>query len=619
MSNAQITVNGQGYKGIAWWDQDAKSAAPAIQSNLLFWHQRQIWRMRNYLVNAKIYGNLPSAGVYSASVSRITYQENAPTWDSRLTFNVVQSCVDSLVAKIASNEPTPDFVTSDGDYKAQRQAEMLDKFCAGLFYECKTYQKTIKAFKTALIQGEGVIKVCARDKKVCHEVVSPDQLWVDELEASINSGPRQIHHVYDIDRSVLMQRYPDKEREIQGAGRMAIGLHFVDPTAADIVTVIESWHLPSHEDADDGKYMVSTTEGPLTEMEDWKHQHFPFVRMKFSERPYGYFPQGLVEQLKPIQTEINRILWSIQCSMMMAGTFKIWAKNGAKIVIDHLDDRIGTVLKSDEPPEYIVPQIVPPELYTQLNQLKQDAYNQSGVSQLSATSQKPADISSGVGLRTYEDINTARFLPVGKAYETLHIDIARLSILTVQDIGAKNYKVKSPSRNSLDIIDFSEIELDHSDDYDIQCFPISNLPNEPAGRLSTVQEMMQANLIDPEEGRDLLNFPDLARSNMLHASLRKFITKSLDDMIDTGEYMAPEVFDDLSTGHKLALEYYARGKLQQLPEDRLDLLRRYISDIATIQQAAMPPPMPGAPGPGGAPALPSAPPVSNLLPNAPPQ
>ena len=72
---------------------------------------------------------------------------------------------------------------------------------------------------------------------------------------------------------------------------------------------------------------------------------------------------------------------------------------------------------------------------------------------------------------------------------------------------------------------------------------------------------------------------------------------------------------------QLCLEYYAKGKANNLREDRLELLRRYLAQINEIEQAMMPPPpmlpMPGATGEPLAPPMPMQ--ASDLVPNVPVQ
>jgi hypothetical protein len=95
------------------------------------------------------------------------------------------------------------------------------------------------------------------------------------------------------------------------------------------------------------------------------------------------------EQLQGNQLEINKISWLIQRSMHLAGTFKVWLKNGSKIVKEHINNDIGAIINSDEMPQYLLPPIVQPEVYQRLQALKQDSFELVGVSMLSAASKKP--------------------------------------------------------------------------------------------------------------------------------------------------------------------------------------------------------------------------------------
>jgi hypothetical protein len=131
--------------------------------------------------------------------------------------------------------------------------------------------------------------------------------------------------------------------------------------------------------------------------------------------------------------------------------------------------------------------------------------------------------------------------------------------------------------------------------------------------------MMQAGLIAPDAGRRLLDYPDLEAEESLANATLDYLHKILSDIVDEGEFTAPEPFDNLSKAKELALEYYAQGKLNELPEERLELLRNFMSQIDVLLQAAMPPPMmaPGGDPSAGAQAVPAQPPVSQLMPNAP--
>jgi hypothetical protein len=335
----------------------------------------------------------------------------------------------------------------------------------------------------------------------------------------------------------------------------------------------------------------------------------------------------MAEQLVPTQVEINRTLISIQRSLYLGGTHKIFVKAGSKVIKSHFDNMIGTIMEyaGDTAPQYVVPQLVQPEIYEHLRDMKTSGYELVGISQLSSAGLKPLGVDSGKALRAVDDIQVQRFQTVAQAYEQFFVDLAKITVSVAKKAYEHNGKleVKVPGKRFIETIDWKEVDMPE-DEFQLQIYPVSKLPNDPEGRLATIQEMMQASLIEPQAGKRLLDFPDLeAEENLSNATL-DYLHRILDEMIEEGKFTAPEPFDDLQTARKLALEYYAQGKLNNLDEDKLELLRRFMSQIdllnAKAQQAAQAMMMPQAGAqPGGAEpqANPEPPPTSNLIPNVP--
>jgi hypothetical protein len=625
-----------GVQGGAWWEMKPEDAAKTISNNIAYWEQNQRWRVSQLIRYARQYGNMTNLGFPGLSLSQMNAMRGA--FGDQLTFNLTGSVIDTLVSKMARNKPKPYFLSNGGDYKAQRLAKDRNRFIEGVFYEQDTYRKTREAFRDACVWGPGVIKVYGMEGRVVHERVLPAELFVDEVEAQ-TGDPRQLHQIKLVDRTVLKQLFPDKAKEIDDSSWKPGSAFTISQHLADLVCVRESWHLPSSREADDGKRIITMDGCALTEMMDWKHDRFPFAIMQYCPRPIGFWPQGLAEQLQNIQLEVNKICWFIQRSIELAGTFKWWAPTGGGIAIEQLSNQLGAIIRSEARPEIILPQIVQPELYAHLQTQIQRGYQQAGISQMDAASTKPQGLDSGAAIREFHDIGTERYLSVGQAYEEFHCDIARLSIIAAQDLVQEETDAREeakqkgeevdpakiivtvPHRGSIEEVDFERLKFEQGEQFYLQCFPISALPFDPAGRLQQVQEYAQAGFIDPDTARDLLDFPDTGRVEGLHNAQRDFITRTLDAMIDDGEtYEVEAAFDNVPLFQQLAMEYYQRGKVQGLPEGRLQLLRNTIQQCVTILKPPAPPmPPPGLPGPAGAglaaPGVPTPPPVSDLLPN----
>jgi hypothetical protein len=197
--------------------------------------------------------------------------------------------------------------------------------------------------------------------------------------------------------------------------------------------------------------------------------------------------------------------------------------------------------------------------------------------------------------------------------EEFDLEIARQAIEVVKEIYEEEgtYEVVFPNTNFMETVDWSDIDLDE-EQYVLKAYPTSSLSDDLTGRLAETQEMMQAGLISPRTGKKLMDMPDLEMEESLSNASEDYICKCLEDMLFDGKYKPPEQFNDLTLAKQLALQYYNRAQLMGCPDKKLKLVRKYLSQIDDLTNVNAPPPMPtlGAPQ-----ANPTAPPVSNMIPN----
>lgn len=605
-----------------WWkcksDTEIAQSIQSVVSTIMQFDGR---RQTQYQISSRLYGNTDLMGVNGLTFSKVTSNQNALR--ERISYNIVQSAIDTVTAKIAKNKPKPLFLTSGGDYKMQRRAKKLTKFIDGVFYDNDMSRLGPSSFRRAAVNGDGFVHVYGKNGKVKYEEVFNREIYVDWLDGQ-HGNPRQMHRVKNVDRSVALDMFPGYKSAIMDAEEVGTDLTGAYQHISDQILIVESWHLPSGMDATDGLHVISVGDTVLFK-EKWDKPRFPFARMRWSPRLEGYFSQGLAEQIQNIQLEVNKLLWVIQRSMHLAGTFKIFVDNASKIVKEHLSNDIGAIISyTGQQPTYLVPPIVPPEVYSHLLTLKNAAYEQAGISQLSASSQKPAGLNSGKALREYNDIESERFMTIGHLYEDFHLDLADLSIMVARDLYEEDKKlsVKVPGKRFIESIQWKDVDMEN-DSYILKAFPVSSLPSDPEGRLQTVQEYMQAGLYSPRVAKRLLDFPDLEavddRQDAEEEYLEKILEKITEGDASADDYTPPGPDDNLDLAKELVLEYIAQGKRDNLEEEKLEMLRNFNDQIDVLKMKAMPPPMPGAPGMppgGGAPmAAPAAPPVSDMIQN----
>jgi hypothetical protein len=613
-----------------WWNKSGAECADVVKDTVALLVKNQQVRMRQLAVSIRLYGNLSLSGAGGTQYARLPQSQTATK--DRITYCAAQSCVDTVVAKIGENKPRPFYLTSGGSYRQQRKAKQINKWVEGTFYENKTYDVGLAAFRDAAILGDGLVHVYGRAGKIWHERVLCADLWVDEVEGQYGN-PANMHWYRVVDRDQLIGAFPDKRKEIEGASRSVDASVGGATNVSDMVGVVESWHLGAMNEKGEyvgGKHCICLTSATstgressvmLVEPEDWPHPWFPFARVSWAPKPIGYWAQGLMERLQGSQLELNKTAWLIQRSFHMAGSFKILVSNGSKIVKESLNNDIGTVIThTGPPPQYVTTQPIDAMYLSREATIIERMYREAGVSEMSASSKKPAGLNSGRALREAEDIESDRFKTIQRHNDNLYLQLAEISLGLAQEMSehGKLKPVRVPQSRGFMAIDWKkDIGGVHGDEYVLQCFPVSRLPRDPAGRLQTIQEYIQAGFMTPRQGRRALDFPDLDAVESLANAQEDVITKTLDAIVDEGEYAPPEPTDDLGMCKEMAIEYIQRYRLLDLEDERLDMLRRYSAQVDQLMGDAAAAVAPQMAAEGGPQAAPLPPPTSDLLPNAP--
>ena len=577
--------------GNRWWLATRGDLYQELFAFVSALQNRQAYRTSDNLRYARLYGNYDLSGLDVANYSRIEPSYNTA---NRVTLNIIQSMVDTVVSKITKNKPKATFLTSGGDFSLQSKAKKLTKFVEGQFENMDFYSKAVLAFTDACIFGTGAIKFFIKNGQLYAERVFIEEIKVDDVECYY-AQPRQMHQEKYIHKDVLQQMFPKFEREIDVASNLgASGQDSYAGNLKDMVKVVESWHLSSGPKAKDGKHSICVSDATLFE-ENYYKEYFPFVFFRWNVRPVGFFGQGLAEQLQGLQLEINKTLRTIQISMHLVSIPKLLVEASSKIVSSHLNNRIGGIIKyAGTPPQYAPLGGIPPELFSHVDKMFSRAYEIAGVSQLSAQAVKPAGLDSGKALRTFNDLETERFMSVAKRYEKTFLEAAEIIIELAKDLYEKNPELNVKARDGkfVDTIKWKDVNMD-ADKYMMQIFPTSALSTSPAARLADVQDMLQAGFIGKEAAISLLDFPDLEGTMDLLTSDNNNLEKIIEAMMDEGRYFPPEPYQNLENAVRKVQQAYLMYRVRNAPEDRLELLRQYMEDCQTLLlKAKLPQPTP---------------------------
>lgn len=600
------TTDLQGEKVLSqWWKDDGKKLAQSVLSCAAFLKENNNYIPRQVAMYARLYGNQSLFNFVGSNVSKMDNNKGLPT--DRPTFNLVQSCVDTLVSKVSQSRPSPVFLTDNSDYRERNLAKKLNSFIQGEFYQTKAYDKATIILRDALVTGTGCLKIFETDdNKVGLERVLRTELLVDANE-SIYGEPRTLYQLKLIDRQVLAEMSSTYKKAIVQQAETAYPDNSSDSskTLSDLVMVVEAWHLPSSPKAKDGRHVIACTAGILMD-EKWTKDKFPFVFLHYSPKLLGFWAQGLAEQLMGTQLEINSLLYTISRAIKLVGVPRIFVEDGSKVVSAHFNNEIGSIIKyRGTKPLYEVAPCVPQDLYDQLQRMITYGYQQSGVSALDAAAQKPAGLNSGEAIRSYDDISTDRMATLSRRYDNLFIDLAYAITDLAKEICEREgeYQTIFPNKNGTKVIDLPKMSL-LKNPFVIQCFNMSSLPRDPAGRMQKITEMITSGMITIKEGRRLLDYPDLDQMEKLANASEERIFQILDEIVEDGKYTPPDPFMDLQLANDLSVQYYNLYASAKLEEEKQEMLRNFFSQVQSIKQAAVPPAPPQAP-PQQAPQVPA--------------
>lgn len=597
---------------LRWWAAK-DDATPAQVGNGLVAYARALEeqqstkdredRFRRY---ARLFGNAEILGLRP-------WEYSSRQSETRVTRNVIASCVETAKAMIAANRPAPQFLTNGADFELRQKAKKLNKFGKGLLHASEFYENAPKLFRDGGIFGTGFVKILREARRIISERVFPWDILVEDADA-MHGKPRTLVQRMYVSKDVAKATWPEFAGQIDKARPIERGAG--DSGASDIIVMYEGWHLPSGDKGKDGCHAIAI-DGFALVVEKWKRPHHPFVVFRWEDPIAGFWGRGIAEQLQGQQIEINRLLIKVQESFHLGGMYKVILNASSGVPKAHVNNQIGAIFmvnNGTQAPTIVAPQTVHPEIFMQIDKLETKCFDEIGISQMSARSEKPAGLDSRVALREYNDIKSDRFVMVGKEWERCHLLAVKLGLDEAREI--RGFSVDVPDKNQKVEIRWRDVDLDR-DAYILQCFPTSLLPQTPAGRIQGIQDLVELGALPQDNVLEMLGAPDLEEITDLATSSRRAVRARVEAMLDDPmetAWQAPDPRINIAQAIQYVNAVYLEEQQKGCPEERLDLLRDYVGECVELLKKTMPQPTP-TPEPAAAP---MAPPPGAAPPPAPP-
>jgi hypothetical protein len=597
-----------------WWAQSSTDIGAAVIASANKCHQNQLGvEMRNYR-SALLYGGQGylSTGRFSPSIISAGAVGVGPGGISAGAYaspryNLIYSMVSTVTSRlIAPGMPAVSILSNEGDWELRHKAGLLDQYVEGLMYQTHGQEQAFKALKDATVFGTGFVKVYADSQlNIKVERTFPGALWCEMWDGR-DGNPRTLYQTDYVDRDVLLARFPNRQNEIRAALPLSESSYATESVGTRVIPFYEAWHLPSAIGAKDGRHVLCIA-GSVLLNEPWLSDKFPFAVIRFDDSLAGYYGRGLAELLYPHQAALSTVQRAEYHAWSQVALPRLWVDINSKINEDHLSSsRSGSIIRGiGQAPQVLNWTGTHPDFVAYKQWIISSAYEFVGVSQMSASGSKPAGLNSGAAQREFMDIQADRFASLSEKWQQFFVDIADALIRVSREVYAidKNFAVPVIGKSFVKEIPWKAVDM-ADDCFQLKVYPISSLPHTPAGRLSAVQEMMQANLITREEGLRLLKFPDLDDVLSLENAQEDNAELTAYTLLQLGVYKVPDPLQNLplciQTVQKEAIKAIDGGA----PQERIDLCRRWLVQAKALVQ----PPAPQLPAPGGAPGAGAPPP-----------
>ena len=426
---------------------------------------------------------------------------------SSIQENIIASCIETLCSKIASQKVRPFFNTVNGTFKEMQIARQSQVFFDQLYEENNVNKVVTNAFKTACIFDKGIVKIS--DDGITNRL--PWNVYVDPREASYG----QITQVAE-----KLPKTPGRLLELKYGIKANRNLDY---------TVYEYYDVMEHIKA------VYVLELNKVVKEKYEPNVIPYLMIHYSDPIKGNTSQSVVDQLYGIQMQIDELLSVMKDSIAMNPGMTLLVPRSSNIKTNMLSNRTGQIIQYDPIPNqtgspitYATNDIISAQFVQLLDKLKNDAYEIVGISQLSATSQKPEGLNSGVALSTMEDIESDRFETQLNSVIRLYVDIAKACL-----------DIFPPDKNILPD-DITRANIKWADivaarnNMKIQFSAAQSLSKDPSEKLKQLTALAQAGVIPQSHIATLMELPDLNSGYNLANNAFNAVYTFIDDVIKNG-------------------------------------------------------------------------------------
>lgn len=533
---------------------------------------------------------------------------------------------------LMSYPPVAEATPASAELNDRQSAEAADKILQHAMRHHKISRVLSKTLNSTLTYSVGWVKSFwdpfAGEVKDFNKVTGAIQLkgemsvkqvptrdiWMDPL-AKHWEDVRYVYQRIWMTLEEAKQRYPNQDAKLLAAVSGNNGEEFgeVDrpTTGEEIIAVYEYWEKKAPINGMVGRFVTCTETGQLLERpkpNPHPNGELPFYPFFDDEAPDDLYGRSLVEYSAKQQELINKIDQAIVRSIETFGKMTLAVPIDSKVTDGMITNDPTTIIHYDGgvPPHALNPPSLPPEMFAQRNQLKEDVQENFGINdaQLGVIQRETSGFSQQTSIESGNVFNRSFFDQFTCNVEKIWIDY--LSWVKVYWTDEHTIKVVGANRKT-SVHKFKGSDL--AGGFDIRAEYGNSLPLDPNMRREQIML-----LLEPLQtaGYPMERILQLLRLNELGP---------LYDEQSEAEQRQLEIYEAMEIGHKKGFgSFYIAPKPNENHEQMVKFCRRYrmspeykalppevkeaVDRHHTEREALLPAPPQADPTGGGIPPLP---------------
>lgn len=489
--------------------QNAISELKSIQSN----------RYAKYIRNFRRYENTPYISLSVKESQTVGYYTDQGYGEEDTlnspNVNVIKSVIDTLTSKIAQSKVRPYLNCINGSFKDIQIVKQAQQYFDQMFDMQDVNRLVSEAFRDSCIFDTGVLFVDESTNQI--KKALPWQVYFRPSEKTYGKLTRIFYEQKDYPVSLIPEKYLKTKKNIE---YVTYGVYYdiFNKTKAVFIPELNVWNIESFDSS-----------------------RLPFIFLFYSSPIAGSSSTSVVDMLNNIQIQINQLMTKISDAAQLNPANTIFVPQDSSLKVTQLSNRVGTVLQykatpnmTSSPVTVSTPAFIDPQYMQLVEQLKSDAYEMVGISELSAQSQKPTGLNSGIALQTMENIESDRFETQLNQVIRAYVELTKVCIAVFD----QNATIL-PEDSKRVSIQWKDI-VEESNNMTIQFSGADALSKDPSTKLEQLQMLAQAGVLPASRISQFLEIPDLQGGYSLSNNAINAVMTVIDDCLERNVFDIPE-------------------------------------------------------------------------------